>query len=224
MRRKISAPQLAPVYLGTGISASTFLPRQPKPIAKTIGGFDRIPKFSELSNAFNDFNTEFRKVRFHPQTSSLQNFDTWGSGGRGYQKATQWKPIQLGVFKVKDEKHVDRLIDEEDVEEQQQLDSMYNDEGQDIRGFRKTNSNKAKAEVKRSMQNVNLGVNSGEQDKKGAFGSGQRMREQEKKQFKSDSLYKKYVEDDDEFKQIANPEPVSKGRTKDKFINSEQNQ
>ena len=224
MRRKIIAPVLTVDYQGTGIDSNTFGERTPQELPRTLGELKRLPKYTNMSNAFNDFNDEFRRVRFHPQVSSLQDFDTWGNGGRGNFKATQWQPIQLGVFKVKEEKEVNRIIDETDIEEQQQTDEMYNDEGQDLRGFKKTNRNKAKAEVKREMQNVNKGVNSGSQDKKGLYGSGLSMREEEKKQFKSDTLYKKYVDDEDEFKQIQNPEPVSKGRSKDKFIDSEQNQ
>lgn len=223
MRRKIVAPTLMADYRGTGINADTFKERQPKPIPMTMGELERIPEYSNMSNAFNDFNKEFRKIRFHPQTSRLQNFDYFGNGGRGLFKATQWKPKQLGLFKIKEEKELEQVINEENVEEQLQTDEMYNDEGTDLRGFKKTSKAKARAEVKKDMQNVNTGINSASQDKKGLFGSGIRMREHEKKQYKSDTLYKKYVDDDDEFKQINNPQPVTKGRAKDKFINSEQN-
>lgn len=224
MRRKIIAPTLTVDYRGSGITAQTFGERTEKPIPMTMAELPRIPKYPEMSNAFNDFNKEFRDIRFKPQTSKLQIFDTWGNGGRGNFKHKQWAPEQLGQFKVREKPEKMRVIDEENVEEQLQTDEMYNDEGQDVRGFKKTSKAKAKAEVKREMQNVNKGINSASQDKKGLYGSGLRMREYEKKQFKSDTNYKKYVDDDDEFKQINNPDPVTKGRTKDKFIESEQNQ
>lgn len=205
--KRIKMPTLPIEYLGVPLTMvkgkSVSMPKQ------------KFPKFTELSNQFNDFNTEFRKVRSQPRENPLQkkSWGYWGNGGHGRYKSMSWNPKGVdGKLSFKHHKKKEIDIDNKELEEEKQR----TEEGAEVRGFVKLNSKQARRDNKKIMEKTNRGID----NKKGWYAGGQRFVEYEKKSFHSDTHFKKYVEDEGEFKNInKNKEyEAMKGLAKDKYI------
>ena len=205
--KRIKMPKLPVLYLGT-----------PKTMAKGASvkmPMQKFPKFTELSNQFNDYNVEFSKQRSQPRESSMQKkcWNYWGNGGHGRYKSMSWNPKGVdGKLEFRHRKKKEFDINNKELEEEKQR----TEEGAEVRGYVKLNSKQAKRDNKKIMEKTNRGVD----NKKGWYAAGKRFVDYEKKAIHSDTNFKKYVEDEGEFKNLnKNREyKAMKGQAKDKYI------
>jgi len=206
-RRHVKIPTLPVEYFGTPktLAKSKVIPMPTQP----------FPKFTELSNQFNDYNQPFRKARCQPRESSLQKkcWNFWGNGGHGRYKGLNWKPKGVdGKLEFRHKKKRDYEIKNETLEEEKQRDER----GAEVRGNVVLNKKEAKRDNKAIMEKTNRG----REIKKGLFAAGHRFVDYEKKAFHSDTNFKKFVEDEGEFKNLnKNREyKAMQGTAKSKYI------
>lgn len=169
-----------------------------------------LPKLTEFSLQFNDFNKEWRQKRFqYNLKDDMLPINRQGAWAQGRYMHDKEKLDKLdGILKFR-KKMKETEIEQKDIETQEQRDL----EGAEIRGFVKLNQKKGEKAVKEMVKKVAKGIN----EKRGYFSGGMREKEFEKARVKNDDMYKNEIIADEfagldfeESKQIQNKELGSK--------------
>ena len=206
-RRHVKMPTLEREYLGT--------PQTLKKGSSIAMPTQTFPKFTEMSNQFNDYDKKFRKVRCQPREKPMQtkSWNYWGNGAHGRYNGMKWNPKGVdGKLEFRHKKKKDYEINNSILEEEKQRD----EEGAEVRGYVKLNKKKGQADNKKIMEKTNRG----REIKKGRYAAGYDFINYEKQAIHNDNNFKKYVEDPGEFTNLnKNREyKAMQGTAKSKYI------
>jgi len=143
-----------------------------------------LPKLTEFSHQFNDFNPEWRNKRFmYSFKGSMIPFNRHGAQAQGFYKHDKEKKKPLdGTLKFRKNVHFAHLEEVDlDTEEQRDL------RGAEVRGFVKLNKKQGARDVRQNNKHRNRGM----ENHKGYYAHGNRWKAYVASQVKADGEYKK---------------------------------
>lgn len=182
-----------PVKLSGNFNFRKTEPQPTKTPMKTMKGFPQY--WDSKDKGFIKFDRAYAKKSYiNHLAKNYEDMDYYGVGANGYRKSTKEKENNLRIkLKKHQEKNIDLTEKEEDINEQEQL----NSNGPEAQGLKKIDEAKAKAEVKVRMKKHNRGNLAN--NLTGLFASGMRRRQYEKETIREDNDYEETIKADEEF-------------------------
>lgn len=168
-----------------------------------------VPKYTEWSHQFNDFNDQYRKVRGHPQRNKMRQPSRDGAQAQGRYHHDKETHHLIKNIKYR-QSHKEIEIPDINIEMETQRDQT----GAEIRGFVKLNMNKAKADVKQLVKKVNRGRN----HHSGYWAHGNRYKQFIKETQRYDNKFKSIEAEPDEFKSLAAQKKTEMNDKNEKYV------